>query len=196
MPIDRRSFLAALVSAFGMTDADALTDRIADRGRPLLLPVRSPSIRLHVYTGGVITYGPEDNGRGPRPTWRQLWEAEGIAIQDPAALERIFAERSFDPEDLDQPIDDRCWPMAYATTWSPEARAHGLLRRLGVGSTLRSQGMIGSLEFHEGDNHPGSSDVWVQVVDDLSASLLQARLIELGQAIEIVMEVESIQPTV
>jgi hypothetical protein len=193
MPIDRRAFLAGLVSAFGMSDAKALTHRIEDSGRPLLLPVRSPSTRLHVYTGGVITYGPEDDGRGPRPTWRQLWEIEGIAVHDPVALLRTMTERSLDPEDLDRPIDNRCWPMAYATTWCPEARAHGLLRRLGVGSTLRGQGRIGRLEFNEGDNHPGSSDVWVQVTDNLSASLLQARLIELGQAIEIVMEVESIR---
>ena len=98
----------------------------------------------------MITYGPEDDGRGPRPIWRQLWQAEGVAVHDVVALRRTMMERSLDPEDLDRPIDDGCWPMAYATTWCPEARAHGLLRQLGVGSTLRGQGRIGRIEFHEG----------------------------------------------
>lgn len=42
------------------------------------------------------------------------------------------------------------------------------------------------LEFHEGDNHPGSVDRWVNAKDMLSLSLLQARLIDLKMSIKIV----------
>jgi hypothetical protein len=41
------------------------------------------------------------------------------------------------------------------------------------------------LEFHEGDNHPGSNDIWVNAKDKLSLSLLQARLIDLKIPIKI-----------
>ena len=42
------------------------------------------------------------------------------------------------------------------------------------------------LEFHEGDAHPGDSSLWVNAKDQLSLSLLQARLIDLGMPIKIV----------
>jgi hypothetical protein len=41
-------------------------------------------------------------------------------------------------------------------------------------------------DFHEGDNHPGSVDRWVNAKDMLSLSLLQARLIDLNMPIKIV----------
>lgn len=56
------------------------------------------------------------------------------------------------------------------------------------------RGKIGRLEFHEGDNHPGGNDLWVDAVDNLSISCLQEQLIELGQPIEIVMEVDRVAP--
>jgi hypothetical protein len=36
------------------------------------------------------------------------------------------------------------------------------------------------IEFHEGDAHPGDNSFWVNAKDQLSLSLLQARLIDLG----------------
>jgi hypothetical protein len=42
------------------------------------------------------------------------------------------------------------------------------------------------LEFHEGDRHPGDNSIFVNAKDQLSLSLLQARLIDLGMPIKIV----------
>lgn len=113
---------------------------------------------------------------------------------EPDKLDDFLASTGMTLEQLDGPIDDVCWPMAEASTWNPTARAHCLLRQFKVGSCLRSrEGRLGRLSFHEGDNHPGSSDMWVEARDDVSVSLLQARLMELGQPIRGVMETATVQ---
>jgi hypothetical protein len=48
------------------------------------------------------------------------------------------------------------------------------------------------LDFYYGNGAPGSNDVWVEASDDLSVTLLQARLIELRQPIRVVMEVATV----
>jgi hypothetical protein len=40
----------------------------------------------------------------------------------------------------------------------------------------------------DGGWHPGSNERWAELRDDLTVSLLQARLIELGQPIRIVID--------
>ena len=50
----------------------------------------------------------------------------------------------------------------------------------------RYSGRGPQLEFHEGDAHPRDNSVWVNAKDQLSLSLQQARLIELGMPIKIV----------
>lgn len=195
MTIQRRAFLTGLASLFGITSAGDLRALIQDRGKPLLLPVRDAVQRIHVYEGGMLTLGEwRYDYDMPRPTWRQQLEAEGVNISEPAALLEAIDERSLDPDDLDQPLCDICWPMAYDLTWTPSARAYRLLERLNIGASVVGRGKIGRLEFHEADNHPGINDLWVDAVDDLSVSCLQARLIELGQPIEIVMEVDCVEP--
>ncbi len=193
MAVSRRTFLSGLVTLFGASSADGLTKRVQDLGKPLMLNPWAVEKTLHVYEGGIMLLG------GPaladsRPTWRELLAEEGLPVNDPEQIPRILAEKFMESEDeLEQPICDVCWPMAYGTTWSPMARAVRLLERLNIGPKLssRSHG-IGQLSFHYGDNHPGSSEVWVEAKDDLSVSLLQARLIELNQPIKVIMAVPSI----
>ncbi len=193
MPIHRRAFLSGLASLFSVANARDLRCLIEDAGKPLILPVRDPIQRIHVYEDGMLTLGEwEHNVNMPRPTWRQHLAEEGLDIHNPAALAEEIANRFLDPDELDQPISDICWPMAYDTTWTPCARAYRLLERLNIGANVRSRGQIGRLIFHEGDNHPGSNDLWVNALDDLSVSCLQARFIELEQAVEVVMECETI----
>lgn len=167
MTIQRRAFLAGLTSLFGVASAGDLRSLVQDRGRPLLLPVRDAVQSIHVY---------------------------GTDVNDPVALAAEIGWRGIDPDDLDEPLCDVCWPMAYDLTWTPPARAYRLLERLNIGASVMGRGKIGRLEFHEGDNHPGSNDLWVDAVDNLSVSCLQARLIELKQPIAIVMEVERVEP--
>ena len=194
MTIQRRAFLTGLASLFGVASAGDLRSLVRDRGKPVLLPVRNALQRIHVYEGGLLTLGAwRYDFDMPRPTWRQQLEAEGVDVNDPLALEREIDWRSLDPDELDKPLCDVCWPMAYDLTWTPPARAYRMLERLNIGASVMGCGKIGRLEFHEGDNHPGSNDLWVDAVDDLSVSCLQARLIELEQPIEIVMEVDRVE---
>jgi hypothetical protein len=193
MTIHRRAFLSGLVSLFGVANTIDLKSLIQDKGRPLLLPVRDPVQRIHVYEDGMLTVGPWLNSFNmPRPTWRQQFAEEGVAVDDPIALAQEIAARSLDPDELDQPICDICWPMAHDLTWAPSARAYRLLERLNIGANVRGRGKMGRLIFHEGDNHPGSNDLWVNAADDVSVSCLQARFVELNQPIEVVMECETV----
>ena len=193
MTVSRRTFLTGLITVFGVVTTGDLTKKIQDIGKPILLNPPNIDKTLHVYEGGTLLLG----GKGlsdDRPTWRELLFEEGWPVNDPEKIPEILAERFMESEDeLDQPICDVCWPMAYGVTWSPMARAVRLLERLKIGPKLTSKNQgVGQLIFHHGDNHPGSNDVWVEVKDDLSVSLLQARLIELNQPIKVVMEVPSI----
>jgi hypothetical protein len=75
----------------------------------------------------------------------------------------------------------------------PSAAAYHLLRRLNIGTGLRSKERVaGRLDFFAGSKHPGSNDLVVEAYDDLSVSLLQADLITRGAPIRVVMEGETI----
>ena len=195
MSTTRRTFLSHLAAAFGAATIPDLRARIEDRGKPILLTAPQPQQSLYVYEDGLITLGSlEDYDDDYRPTWRELLQAEGVQIHDTAELLREVNDRSMDPEELDQRISDVCWPMAEALTWNPTARAHRMLKKWKVGASWRGRdGRAGKLSFHEGDNHPGSNDFWVNVEDDLSVSLLQARLIELRVPAQVIMSCPTVQ---
>lgn len=194
MSISRRAFLSGLAALLGAPSTEGLTKKIQDLGRPILINPLHAEQTLHVFNNGLLILGREfDAFDDYRPTWRELFFEEGLPINEPDKLPGILADKFMEIEELDERVSDICWPMAYGTTWSPMARAARLLERLKVGSRLRSSSnQIGQLNFHYGDNHPGSSDIWVEAEDDLSVSLLQARLIELNQPIRVIMEVPTV----
>lgn len=195
MIISRRTFLGHLATAFGASCIPDLRKRIEDVGRPILLRPPAPAQTLHIYEGGYLTFGPETMVRAiERPTWRAVLRVEGVEVDDPASLARVMRQRWMDWDELDAPVSDVCWPMVYESAWSPAARAVRYLERAEIGPQFKTRrGCAGLLRFHEGDNHPGSSERWVDIPDDLSASLLQARLIELGEPVRVVMETRSIR---
>lgn len=194
MIISRRTFLGSLAAAFGASCMPDLRKRVEDLGRPILLTPSDPTQTLHIYEGGYLTLGPETLDMSmDRPTWRDVLRVEGVDVDNPVTLARVMRERWLEQDVLDAPVSDVCWPMVYECTWMPAARAVHYLERLDIGPQFKtSRGCAGRLCFHEGDNHPGSSERWVDVPDDLSASLLQARLIELGERTRVVMEVRTI----
>ena len=193
MTISRRTFLASLASALGFASMPELEQRVLDLGRPLLLAPKSVAQNLYIYDGGILTLGPDVWMDVERPTWRAVLREEGVDVSSPSKVAVEQRRRSLTDEEFDAPVSDHCWEMVWGTTWSPSARAERLLTRLKVGAALSGESsQAGRLDFHYGDNHPGSNDVWVDVYDDLSATLLQARLIELRQPIRVVMETPTI----
>jgi len=193
MTASRRTFLIGLVTTFGVTTNIDLLKKIQDIGKPIILNPPVIEKILHVYEGGTLVLG-DLSLCDIRFTWRELLLEEGWAVNDPDQILQILSEKGMAIEDeLDQPVCDECWEMACGVTWNPMARAVRLLKRLKIGSNVISKNQgIGQLNFCDGDDHPGSNNVWLSVEDDLSVTLLQARLIELNQPIKIIMQVPSL----
>ena len=90
------------------------------------------------------------------------------------------------PDDFDKPVNESYWQEYWEFEENPCTKAHRLLSKIDLGPKLGSaRGPL--LEFHEGDNHPGSNDIWVNAKNKLSLSLLQARLIDLKMPIKIAL---------
>jgi hypothetical protein len=99
-------------------------------------------------------------------------------------VERIWSHYGFGPENYDKDVCGRYWSDHFDLVESPSAKAYRLLKKIDVGPD-RISGRGPQLEFHEGDGHPGDNSIWVNAKDQLSLSLLQARLIDLGMPIKL-----------
>jgi hypothetical protein len=193
--ISRRSFFAGLSSAFGAASITDLNARILDAGRPILLTPTAVSNKLFVHEGGTLFLGDHTYKTFERVTYRQLWHDEGSVDGNNDAEVRRHAEWGWGDADIADEIieDDRYWREAYSLTYDPPAAAYRLLKRLKIGTGIRSkQKTAGRLDFYAGSNHPGSSDLWCEAYDDLSVSLLQAELIERKQPIQLIMNTRTI----
>jgi hypothetical protein len=90
-----------------------------------------------------------------------------------------------EPEELDGRVNGFSWEDRWDNFTGPQARAFHLLKSIDLGpadSPLRREGDILFEEFGGG---PGNGYTWVELGDDLTASLLQQRLIELGIPINV-----------
>ena len=151
---------------------------------------RSAANRMFVYESGHLLLGEHTIKTFPRPTWRTFFTDCGCRTAND--LQRRADDWQLD--DVDVPISDKYWGDIYETNYDPMPAAYHLLKRLKIGTHLRSKTRAaGRLDFFAGSNHPGSNDLWVEAYDDLSVSLLQAQLIELKQPIELVMETDTIR---
>lgn len=184
--INRRSFISGLSAAFGAASVTDLRSLILDNGAPILLRPTTVSNQIRVATNGALALGDTWSAEEFTPlSWRQYFTDIG------ARSRRDFLSHAEDWEvtDLDSRIDDEYWPGIFESRYEPPAACYHFLRDLKIGpKTLAKRPRNGRLDFFAGSNHPGSNDLWVEAWDDLSVSLLQARLIELGHPIEIVME--------
>ena len=134
--------------------------------------------------GYLLTLGPWTLEPPPAPTWREFFVGEGIAHQTEADEEEVWSNYGIWPEYYDQTVCEEYWSDRFEIEDSPCAKAHRLLRKIDVGPDRKStRGPL--LEFHQG-SHPGHSSYWVSAKDQLSISLLQARLIDVGMPIKIV----------
>jgi len=93
------------------------------------------------------------------------------------------------PEELEYEIDGSDWADAWECSESPQARAYSLLKELNLGCSMDQEGKKeGRVEFIEGGWHPGSSECWVELRNDLTVSLLQAHIIERDLPIKITFD--------
>ena len=188
----RRGFLigagSLLTTAF-VSDARSFIRRTS---QPLLASPEQIAQTLYWYDGGAepedgytLTLGEWTMEPPPAPTWRKFFIDQAIPHKTDREIERICDEHWIRPEDFDKPVCERYWAEHFECVGNPSAQAYFLLGKIDLGPELASaRGPL--LEFHEGDNHPGSNDRWVNAKDKLSLSLLQARLIDLKMPIKIV----------
>ena len=66
------------------------------------------------------------------------------------------------------------------TSRGPQAKAFHLLKGRDLGHSGSALSQAGQIIFEEFGGSPGNSYTWVELHDDLTVSLLQARLIELN----------------
>jgi hypothetical protein len=85
-------------------------------------------------------------------------------------------------------MDEHTWETYWEHDGSPQARAYKLLKELQLDCDPNARGRkVGDIAFTDWGGHPGSSERWVDVKDDLTASILQARLVERDLPIKLVM---------
>jgi hypothetical protein len=208
--LDRRSFLigtGGLLTASFVRKATAFSQKAV---RPFLLPpARKPQETLYVYyqywsdyegndyeanEWGANDYsdpkwrvslGPNQPFAPPVPTWREHLRSLGHRLNTREDIERVCIQQGLVPEALDKRLDGFGWQDSWDNFTGPQAKAFHLLKKLDLGpvdSTLRQAGEI---IFEEFGGTPGNSYTWVELKDDLTVSLLQARLVELNLPINV-----------
>lgn len=184
---DRRSFLIGAGSLISTSFIGRATDFIERTGRPFLLAPRTTAETLFVnYCEEQISFslGWADVPEPEPPSWAEFLKAEGYKLDTDASLSETLENWELSRDDLSKPMDEFTWWTAWESRYGPCARAFRLLVKTEL-SPLGAHGRpIGGLNFIEGVR-PGSSDTWVEAEDQLTVSLVQARLRELNAPIEV-----------
>jgi hypothetical protein len=211
--LDRRSFLigaGSLLTASFVRKATAFSQRAV---RPLLLrPARKPEETLYVYRQDWKDYepdeyevndydakwrvslGPNQPFAPPVPTWREHLRSLGHSLDTTEDVERVCFQKSLAPEDLHKRLDGFGWQDSWDNFTGPQAKAFHLLKKLDLGAADSKLRQAGEIIFEEFGGAPGNSYTWVELKDDLTVSLLQARLIELNLPINWQSEREASDP--
>ena len=196
--LDRRHFLigaGALLSASFVTKATAFS---RDTGKPLILPsVRKPEETLYVYevdeNDEVVEYakwrvslGPDQPVAPPPPTWREYLRSRGHRLDTDDDIARVCAQNgSLTLEELDRTLDAYGWQDIWDNFTGPQAKEHHLLKKLDLGAPDSKLKQSGEIIFQGFGGGPGNSYTWVELQNDLTVWLLQARLIELNLPIKV-----------
>jgi hypothetical protein len=208
--LDRRSFLigaGGLLTASFVRKATAFSQKAV---RPFLLPpARKPEETLYVYhqhwrdyqdndyeaneceandygdPKWRVSLGPNQPFAPPVPTWREHLRSLGHGLDTREDVERVCFKEGLAPEDLDKRLDGFGWQDSWDNFTGPQAKAYHLLKKLDLGAADSKLRQAGEVIFEAFGGAPGNSYTWVELKDDLTVSLLQARLIELNLPINV-----------
>ena len=192
--ISRRAFLIG-AGAF-LTPSFLLEARacIKETGAPLLPVPPNPRQMIFAYAGmggseerGILLTLGEGSFEAPDPPlWKDYLRMEGCRLDRLSDIRAVLRDRSLYPEELRRPLDGYSWESIWEYEFSPSAKAYDLLKSLRLERRIKGLERAGRISFHEFPN-PMSSAKWVEARDELSLSLLQARLRELDVPIALVM---------
>ena len=190
--LDRRSFLigaGGLLTASFVRKATAFSRKV---GEPLVLPIaRKPEETLYVwedysdYSKRRVSLGPNQLEAQPSPIWREHLRSLGHRLESEADIERICIQKGLEPQDLDAQVDGFWWEDMWDNFTGPAAKAYHLLKTLDLGDADSKLRQDGEIIFEGSGGGPGNTYTWVELKDDLTVSLLQARLIELNLPINV-----------
>jgi hypothetical protein len=190
--LDRRSFLigpGGLLTASFVRKASAFSRKV---GQPLVLPIaKKPEETLYVwvdygrYSKWRVSLGPNQLEAPPSPIWREHLRSLGHRLESEADIERICIQKGLDPRDLDAQVDGFWWQDMWDNFTGPAAKAYHLLKTLDLGDADSKLRQDGEIIFEGCGGGPGNTYTWVELKDDLTVSLLQARLIELNLPINV-----------
>ena len=151
-------------------------------GEPLLVSPNQPTQEICVLNNcGEIELCLGDPFAGPPPmTYRDYFKR-----YDLEALDTFGESWGLEPEELDTSMDEEFLWDHWFMHEGPSARAHSMLSSLDLGTDLTGPDAVGSLDFFEESN---MVSCWrgVRLDDEVTLSLLQQRLNDLGTGIRVV----------
>ena len=191
--ITRRSFL---IGAGAILTTDLVTRfewHIRNHGDPLILAPEEPHTILHV--------DPNKDYEIRLGNWDDILDLTNREVlKDYCGLDldksklklsdyhRIREEYGIAPTELDEPVSWDLATQGLPRSATPNGAAYSLLDGLNIGPELHGTGqLVGGLHFVDGPM-PGNDYLGVSCKDEISISLLQARLNELGESIEVRVE--------
>jgi hypothetical protein len=193
--LDRRRFLIGASGLLTAAFVRKATTYSRTAGEPLILPTpKRPEETLCVYWQECSSFdaqwrlslGPYQPFAPPPPTWREHLISRGRRLDTAEDLDQIELEMGLRPEDLDTHLNSFSWEDSWDNFTSPQAKAHHLLKELDLGSAPDSKlKQAGQIIFESFGAGPGNCYTWVELKDDVTVSLLQARLIELNLPIDV-----------
>ena len=181
----------ALLTASFVRRASAFSQKA---GEPLILPAaRKPEETLYVYSARRtarspnwrVSLGPDQPFAPPAPTWREHLRSLGHSLETDDEIERACGKYDLPVEDLDTRLNGFGWEDRWDNFAGPQAKAFHLLNGLDLGHSGSALRQAGQIIFEEFGGSPCNSYTWVELHDDLTVSLLQARLIELNLPISV-----------
>lgn len=167
---------------------------IKETGAPLLPAPLHPRQTIFAYAGmggseeqGILLTIGECAFEAPDPPlWKDYLRMEGYRLDRLSDIRAVLLECSLCPGELRQPLDGYSWESLWEYKFSPSAQAYDLLKSPWLQPRIKALERAGRITFHEFPN-PMSSAKWVEAQDELSLSLLQARLRELDVPIAVAM---------
>ena len=187
MTTSRRSFLLGAGALIGTAFIKSARTFIGDTGQPYLLPVGSAEHTIYyepvddfwqLSLGAPKLLAPEP------PLLIESLRLHGEVLDCQAEIDTYCAETGWTERELFSQMDAYEWEDQWEFRQSPAAQAFSFLSRYDLFPEGKGLQRVGSVRFMEFPN-PMSSARYVEVHDELSLSLLQARLNELNLGVEV-----------
>ena len=190
--MERREFLigsGAILTAAFVTKAEWFLEH-ENRVVPLIEETPSERVLYFVNTGFDFELRlDEPEVVLPEMTLREALENyHGVHVPDRrlrlSEWRELYYEHGVLPTALDKPADWDWVVDGWARTDSPNAKAYHKLEGLDLFHSDANGRYLGGLSFIDGC-HPGNDYLGVRANDAITASLLQARLLELGETFRV-----------